>query len=267
MTEESTRNASRDRIKRHIGNSFAPPAHRFHRCLPDSTGPIPRLPCARPLRRCSSHTASSGTIRAIGVSNFSVAQMEEFRSAAPSACVAARPIICSSAASRRKSCHIAIEHGIALTFGYGALCRGLLSGRMRADTRFEGDDLRLKDPKFQQPRFSQYLAAVGATRPLRAAALRQALSSTLRVAWVLDQGVTTALWGARHPRAARSGSGGRRLVAGCVGEDRDRPHHRGYRHRSRRPGIHGAAGIRLGLSGSALHSPQKSPNYPAAQSL
>ena len=43
---------------------------------------------------------------------------------------------------------------------YGALCRGLLSGRMTAETTFEGDDLRKVDPKFQGPRFQQYLAAV-----------------------------------------------------------------------------------------------------------
>ena len=34
------------------------------------------------------------------------------------------------------------------TLGYGALCRGLLSGRMRPDTVFDGDDLRRADPKF-----------------------------------------------------------------------------------------------------------------------
>jgi hypothetical protein len=31
---------------------------------------------------------------------------------------------------------------------------------MRPDSKFDGDDLRRTDPKFQQPRFSQYLAAV-----------------------------------------------------------------------------------------------------------
>ena len=40
------------------------------------------------------------------------------------------------------------------TFGYGALCRGLLSGRMRSNTTFGSDDLRRNDPKFQQPRNS-----------------------------------------------------------------------------------------------------------------
>jgi len=32
---------------------------------------------------------------------------------------------------------------------------------MRADTVFDGDDLRRTDPKFLAPRFAQYLAAVG----------------------------------------------------------------------------------------------------------
>jgi aryl-alcohol dehydrogenase-like predicted oxidoreductase len=46
------------------------------------------------------------------------------------------------------------------TFGYGALCRGLLSGRMDPKTVFTGDDLRRIDSKFSAPRFSQYLSAV-----------------------------------------------------------------------------------------------------------
>src|ERR1700756_369348 len=46
------------------------------------------------------------------------------------------------------------------TLTYGALCRGLLSGRLQEDAHLDGDDLRLTDPKFQPPRYSQYLAAV-----------------------------------------------------------------------------------------------------------
>lgn len=53
------------------------------------------------------------------------------------------------------------ENGITI-LAYGALCRGLLSGRMGPDTRFDGDDLRQSDPKFQSSRFDQYLAAVRA---------------------------------------------------------------------------------------------------------
>jgi hypothetical protein len=35
-----------------------------------------------------------------------------------------------------------------------------LSGKIHNDRTFEGDDLRLTDPKFQDPRFFQYRAAV-----------------------------------------------------------------------------------------------------------
>jgi aryl-alcohol dehydrogenase-like predicted oxidoreductase len=89
------------------------------------------------------------------------------------------------------------ENEIA-TFGYGALCRGLLSGRMRLDTKFEGDDLRRTDPKFQQPRFAQYLTAV---EQLDKFARRRFGKRVIHLAirWMLDQGITTALWGARHP--------------------------------------------------------------------
>jgi aryl-alcohol dehydrogenase-like predicted oxidoreductase len=81
---------------------------------------------------------------------------------------------------------------------YGALCRGLLSGRMSATTKFEGDDLRKVDPKFKAPRFAQYLAAVDELRKLaRERFGKSVLALALR--WVLDQGPTIALWGARRP--------------------------------------------------------------------
>jgi aryl-alcohol dehydrogenase-like predicted oxidoreductase len=89
------------------------------------------------------------------------------------------------------------KHGLTV-LAYGALCRGLLSGRMNADTTFTGDDLRKSDPKFQQPRFRQYLAAVDALR--RFAQERHGKTVlALAVRWILDQGPTVALWGARRP--------------------------------------------------------------------
>ena len=81
---------------------------------------------------------------------------------------------------------------------YGALCRGLLSGRMTAHTRFEGDDLRKVDPKFQGTRFPQYLAAVDELKKLARERFGKSVLA-LAVRWVLDQGPTIALWGARHP--------------------------------------------------------------------
>jgi aryl-alcohol dehydrogenase-like predicted oxidoreductase len=89
------------------------------------------------------------------------------------------------------------QSGLA-TLTYGALCRGLLSGRLQENAHFLGDDLRLTDPKFQPPRYSQYLSAV---RCLDQLAQRRYGKRVIHLAvrWLLDQGATVALWGARHP--------------------------------------------------------------------
>jgi aryl-alcohol dehydrogenase-like predicted oxidoreductase len=137
-----------------------------------------------------------GTIRAIGVSNFSVAQMDVFRKAAPLH-VVQPPYNLFERAIERDVLPYCKKHGIA-TFGYGVLCRGLLSGRMRADTKFEGDDLRLHDPKFQAPRFGQYLEAVKRLDHLAHERYARSILD-LAVRWVLDEDITTALWGARRP--------------------------------------------------------------------
>jgi aryl-alcohol dehydrogenase-like predicted oxidoreductase len=70
---------------------------------------------------------------------------------------------------------------------------------MNPDTKFDGDDLRRTDPKFQPPRFAQYLEAVRLLDQFaRENYGKRVIQLTLR--WVLDQpGVTSALWGARHP--------------------------------------------------------------------
>jgi aryl-alcohol dehydrogenase-like predicted oxidoreductase len=135
-------------------------------------------------------------IRAIGVSNFSIQQMQRFRRVAPLH-VLQPPYNLFERAIETDVLPYCRRNKIA-TFGYGALCRGLLSGRMRADTTFEGDDLRRTDPKFLEPRFAQYLAAV---QKLDQFAQRRFGKRVIHLAirWMLDQGITTALWGARHP--------------------------------------------------------------------
>ena len=63
---------------------------------------------------------------------------------------------------------------------------------------FSGDDLRRSDPKFQPPRYQQYLAAAAALQRLAADRFGKSLLA-LAVRWILDQGPTIALWGARRP--------------------------------------------------------------------
>ncbi|HEY3790346.1 MAG TPA: aldo/keto reductase [Bradyrhizobium sp.] len=139
---------------------------------------------------------AQGKIRAIGVSNFSVRQMERFRRIAPLH-VLQPPYNMFERGTEADLLPYCRKNKIA-TFGYGALCRGLLSGRMQADTVFDGDDLRRTDPKFLQPRFAQYVAAVHKLDRLAQQRFGKRVIH-LAVRWMLDQGVTTALWGARHP--------------------------------------------------------------------
>jgi aryl-alcohol dehydrogenase-like predicted oxidoreductase len=85
------------------------------------------------------------------------------------------------------------------TLTYGALCRGLLSGRMKPDTEFRGDDVRKMDPKFRRPRYVQYLKAVEQLDRFAQENYGKRVLD-LAVRWILDQPfVNVALWGARHP--------------------------------------------------------------------
>jgi len=139
----------------------------------------------------------AGKIRAVGVSNFSPEQMEQMRAVVPIA-TAQPPYNLFERGIEADVAPYCVEHGIGMVT-YGALCRGLLSGRMSADRQFEGDDLRKQDPKFQQPRFGQYLAAVERLDAFaRERFDRRVIHLALR--WLIDQpGVATALWGARRP--------------------------------------------------------------------
>lgn len=137
-----------------------------------------------------------GKIRAIGVSNFSPTQMDAMRAVAPLHAVQP-PYNLFERAVEADVLPYAERHGLAV-LSYGALCRGLLSGRMSATREFHGDDLRQVDPKFQPPRLAQYLAAVAELDALAAERYGRGVLD-LAVRWVLDQGPTIALWGARRP--------------------------------------------------------------------
>lgn len=138
-----------------------------------------------------------GKIRAIGVSNFTPEQMDEFQKFAPLHSLQP-PYNLFERDIEDKVLPYCRDKGLA-TITYGGLCRGLLSGKMSQDRQFEGDDLRNNDPKFQGDRFGQYLSAVDALdQYARDKFGKDVLALALR--WLIDQrGVTTALWGARRP--------------------------------------------------------------------
>jgi aryl-alcohol dehydrogenase-like predicted oxidoreductase len=188
------RNASAHRVRKEVEDSLRRlrtdhiDVYQVH--WPDPLVPIEET--AGVLRRLF----DQGKIRAIGVSNFSPDQMTAFRSAAPLH-VLQPPYNLFERQIESDVFPYAKQHHLTV-LAYGSLCRGLLTGRMRGDTRFTGDDLRASDPKFLPPRYSQYLSAVEALDNLARQRYGKSVLA-LAVRWVLDQGPTVALWGARHP--------------------------------------------------------------------
>lgn len=138
-----------------------------------------------------------GKIRAIGVSNYGPEQMEAFRAVAKLDAVQS-PYNLFEREIEADVLPYAARTGLTV-LSYGALCRGLLSGKMTMQRAFAGDDLRNVDPKFQGARFRQYLAAVERLEALARERFGKSVLA-LAVRWVLDQGPTIALWGARTPQ-------------------------------------------------------------------
>ncbi|MFZ1085807.1 MAG: aldo/keto reductase [Terracidiphilus sp.] len=138
-----------------------------------------------------------GKVRAVGVSNFSVAQMEEFRSVAPLASNQPPYNLFEREIDGQVLPWCATNNVAVLT--WSTLCRSLLAGRVQRCMSFEPGDIRRFDPKFQEPRFSRYMTAV---ERLGAFAKERYGKTVLELAvrWVLDRpGVSVALWGAKRP--------------------------------------------------------------------
>jgi aryl-alcohol dehydrogenase-like predicted oxidoreductase len=189
------RNASRERILREVEDSLRRlqtsyiDIYQVH--WPDPLVPIEET--AETMLRLF----QQGKIRAIGVSNYSPQQMDRFRTVAPLH-TDQPPYNLFERQIDRDALPYLRENRISALV-YGPLCRGLLTGKMKADTQFTGDDLRKVDPKFQPPRFEQYLRAVELLDQFAQENYGKRVID-LAIRWVLDQpGVSVALWGARHP--------------------------------------------------------------------
>jgi aryl-alcohol dehydrogenase-like predicted oxidoreductase len=189
------RNASRARILKEVDDSLRRlqtdviDIYQVH--WPDPNVPIEETAGAL------KDLMQAGKIRAIGVSNFSPEQMDKFRAVAP--LHTNQPPYNLFEREIEKDVLPYCQKNNIMTLAYGALCRGLLAGKMTAATKFAGDDLRRNDPKFQQPRFGQYLEAVAALEGFAATRYGKNVVH-LAVRWILDkQGAGFALWGARRP--------------------------------------------------------------------
>ena len=189
------RNASRSRVMQEIDDSLRRlktdviDLYQVH--WPDPNVPLEETAGAM------NDLLKAGKIRSIGVSNFSTAQMDKFRAVAPLH-TEQPPYNLFEREIERDVLPYARRNKI-VTLAYGALCRGLLAGKMTPDTKFSGDDLRRSDPKFRPPRFAQYLKAVAALDQFAQKNYGKRIVH-LALRWILDQqGEGFALWGARKP--------------------------------------------------------------------
>ena len=138
-----------------------------------------------------------GKVRAVGVSNFSVAQMEEFRRIVPLASNQP-PYNIFERGIDSEILPWCAANGVAV-LTYSSLCRSLLGGRLHRGMRFDVQDIRSADPKFQEPRFSQYMTAVERLADFARGRFGKTVLE-LAARWVLDRpGVSVALWGAKRP--------------------------------------------------------------------
>ena len=190
-----TRNSSPARIRKEVQDSLRRlrtdyiDIYQVH--WPDLAVPIEETALAMHI------LLKEGLIRAVGVSNYSPEQMDRFMTVSELHTVQP-PYNLFERQIDRDVLPFVREKNLS-AFAYGPLCRGLLTGTMRLDTKFTGDDLRLSDPKFQPPRFAQYLNAVQQLDDLAQKRYGKRVMD-LAVRWVLDQpGIAAALWGARHP--------------------------------------------------------------------
>ncbi|MFP4159224.1 MAG: aldo/keto reductase [Desulfobacterales bacterium] len=188
------RNSSADRIRREIDDSLRRlktdyiDIYQVH--WPDP------LVAFEEVGETMHNLKEEGKILAIGVSNYSPAQMDAF-SARAGLSVCQPPYNIFERAIENDILPYCLKNNIA-TLTYGAICRGLLSGKMTRDREFKGDDLRNVDPKFKQPRYDQYLNAVSRLQEFaKDRHGKEILPFAVR--FVLDKGSSVALWGARTP--------------------------------------------------------------------
>lgn len=192
--EKVFRNAAPERIRKEIEDSLRRLQTDYIDIYfvhwPDPTVPFEQT------GQALAELKKEGKIRSVGVSNFSPNQMADIQKAVDLNFLQP-PYNLFEREIEKDEMPYCKEHDIHL-MTYGAICRGLLSGKMGKDSQFSGDDLRKNDPKFQMPRFEQYLKAVQALDVYAQEAFGKRVIH-LAARWILDKGVDIALWGARKP--------------------------------------------------------------------
>lgn len=144
-----------------------------------------------------------GKIRAIGLSNFSRAQIEEAAqygrvdSLQPPYSLFWRSV-------EKDEMPYCIENNITI-LAYSPLAQGLLTGKFGPGHKFEEGDHRAKNKLFEGENYQRALAAVDKLRPI--ADRHQCSLAELALAWLIAQPQTCAIAGARNAEQAVANAG------------------------------------------------------------
>jgi methylglyoxal reductase len=146
-----------------------------------------------------------GKIRAIGVSNATAEQMDEYRKFGPLDCDQEKYSMLDRELDSEQLPYCA-RNDIAV-LAYSPLAQGLLTGKVSADRELPEGDLRSEDPRFSVENRAKVLAFLEEIRPVADA--HGATFAQLTIAWTLAQpGLTHVLAGARNPLQARENAAG-----------------------------------------------------------
>jgi aryl-alcohol dehydrogenase-like predicted oxidoreductase len=138
-----------------------------------------------------------GKVRYIGVSNFSVAQMERISKIAPITSLQPPYSMLNRGVEQEILPHCQ-QHNIGV-INYSPMVSGLLTGAMTKErvAQFPHDDWRRNNPRFQEPQLSRNLKLVELLRKIGNAHGRS--PGEVAIAWTLRQpAITAAIVGARN---------------------------------------------------------------------
>ncbi len=140
-----------------------------------------------------------GKIRAIGVSNATVEQIEAYRRVGPLDSGQEKYSMLDRNLENEYLPY-ALKNNIAV-LAYSPMALGLLTGKVGPDREFPADDIRHNHPRFSVESRKQVLAMLDKMRPI--AEKHELTLAQLVIAWTHSQpGLTHALVGARNPQQA-----------------------------------------------------------------
>ncbi|MBD2713917.1 aldo/keto reductase [Microvirga sp. STR05] len=160
---------------------------------PDKTTPIPET------MEAVLRLVEQGKVRAVGVSNYSVEQMQEAEKVLPLASNQVPYSMVRRDIEKNLVPYTLAHHKAILA--YSPMQLGLLTGKIKPGQVFEESDLRAKHPLFASENVARVNAFLSKIRPM--AESKNATLGQLVLRWTLAQpGISVVLAGARNPEQA-----------------------------------------------------------------